>query len=125
MPSVGRFQRRTPGRHSEAKPAGTESTRVVVEIMGQQYPIRSSLAPEDLDRLVSYVQQKMRTVATVAPHGDLVRVATLAAINIADDYFRCQEDRIGGARAIEDRTAAIEALLDRALDPDADPALRD
>ncbi len=125
MPSVGRFQRRTPGRQSEAKPAGTESTRVVVDIMGQKYPIRSSLAPEDLDRLVSYVQQKMRTVATVAPHGDLVRVATLAAINIADDYFRCREDRMGGARAIEDRTAAIEALLDRALDPDDDPALRD
>ena len=125
MPSIGGPRGRTSGRRSEAERADTASTRVVVEIMGQQYPIRSSLAPEHLDRLVSYVQQKMRTVAAVAPHGDLVRVATLAAINIADDYFRCREDRIGGARAIEDRAAAIEALLDRALDTDADSTLRD
>ena len=124
MPSIGRFQATSSGLPPEAEradDADAASTRIVVDIMGQQYAIRSSLDPAHVDRLVAYVQQKMRTVAAKAPHGDLVRVATLAAINIADDYFRCREERTGGERAIQDRTETIEALLDRALDASADP----
>ncbi len=89
---------------------------VTVKILDRTYPVRSGLDRAELQRLAAYVQQKMRTVSTQAPHGDLVRVAVLAALNIADDYFRCRERRTDGDQEIRERTAAIEAIVDRAID---------
>ncbi len=99
-----------------------ESETVTVRILDQSYPVRSTLDRAELHRLADYVQKKMRTISTQTPHGDLVRVAVLAALNIADDYFRCREHRIDRDRAIRERTAAIEAAVDRAIGGGSPPA---
>jgi cell division protein ZapA (FtsZ GTPase activity inhibitor) len=39
----------------------------------------------------------------------------LAALNIADEMFRCRESAGERARAVVDRTRAIEQMLDAAL----------
>lgn len=98
-----------------------EAATVTIRILDQSYPVRSSLDPAELQRLADYVQKKMRTITTQAPHGDLVRVAVLAALNIADDYFRCRERRTDSDRVIRERTAEIEAVVDRAIRVDLPP----
>ena len=69
----------------------TEAQVVSVEIRGQRYPIRSTLDAQYVAGLASYVDEKMRAAAESTPSGDAIRLAVLAALNIADELFRCQE----------------------------------
>ena len=86
-----------------------------IEILGRHYPIRSRLGSDDVARLGSYVREKMESVANRAPRRDLVHVAVLAALNIADDYFRSLDGRADDERHVLDRMLAIEAMVDRAI----------
>ena len=100
-------------RHAMDKPIDASVTHI--EILGRQYPIRSRLGSDDVARLGSYVREKMESVANRAPRRDLVHVAVLAALNIADDYFRSLDGRADDERHVLDRMLAIEAMVDRAV----------
>jgi cell division protein ZapA len=101
-----------------------ESTaRVVpVEILGQRYPIRSSLDAAYVTELATYVDGKMRAAAQAVPTGDAVRLAVLAALNIADEYFRCRDADKTRQSTLNERAAQVERLLDLALDRLGAPA---
>ena len=88
---------------------------IPVHIHGQRYPIRSSLEPEYVAKLASYVEEKMRSVADAAPSGDSLRFAVLAALNITDELFRCREATRVRDGEIAERAGEIERLLDRVL----------
>lgn len=92
-----------------------EANVVSVEIRGQRYPIRSALDVQYVHGLASYVDEKMRAAADSTPSGDAVRLAVLAALNIADELFRCEEAQKGGRAALAARTEALERLVDAAL----------
>ena len=64
---------------------------VPVEIDGQRYPIRTALDPAYVTRLAAYVEQKMRAASDSTPTSDSVSLAVLAALNIADELFRCRD----------------------------------
>jgi cell division protein ZapA len=86
-----------------------------VEIHGQRYPIRSSLDQEYVTRLAAFVDEKMRAAADTTPTGDSLRLAVLAALNIADELFRRREIDQDAAGALAARAGEIERLLDRIL----------
>ena len=88
---------------------------VSVEIRGQRYPIRSTLDAQYVAGLATYVDEKMRVAADSTPTVDSLRLAVLAALNIADELFRCQEAQKGGRAALAERTEALERLVDAAL----------
>jgi cell division protein ZapA len=93
-----------------------ETGRVIsVEIAGQRYPIRSGLDPDYVNRLAVYVDDKMRAAADSAPTGDSVRLAVLAALNIADELFRCRESSHTRDGQLAERAGELERLLDRVL----------
>ena len=87
-----------------------DSQVVSVEIRGKRYPIRSTLE-------ATYVDEKMRAASESTPSGDSLRLAVLAALNIADELFRCQDAQQAGRGALAERTEALERLLDAALAP--------
>jgi cell division protein ZapA len=93
----------------------SESRVVNVEIHGQQYPIRSVLEPEYVVRLAAHVDEKMRLAAKESPAGDTLKVAVLAAINIADEFFRACDEVQSDHAALNRRAAALERILDLAL----------
>jgi cell division protein ZapA len=88
---------------------------VPVFILGQRYPIRSTLEPAYIVELAGYVEEKMKAAAEAGTAHDTLRLAVLAALNIADEMFRCREAAGERARAVVDRTRAIEQMLDAAL----------
>ena len=93
-----------------------DASRVVpVEIHGQKYPIRSTLDPEYVARLALYVDEKMKAAADQTPTGDSVRVAVLAALNIADELFRCRDTTRKRDGQLAERAGELERLLDRIL----------
>ena len=88
---------------------------VPVEISGQRYPIRTALDPAYVVRLAAYVDEKMRAAADSTPTSDSVRLAVLAALNIADELFRCREINNARDGRIAERAEELERLLDRVL----------
>jgi cell division protein ZapA len=93
-----------------------DSGRVIpVEIQGQRYPIRSSLEPEYVARLATYVDEKMRAAGDSAPTGDALRLAVLAALNIADELFRCRDANRDKDGRLAERAEELERLVDRVL----------
>ena len=92
-----------------------EAQVVSVEIRGQRYPISSTLDAEYVTGLAAYVDEKMRAAADSSPAGDSLRLAVLAALNIADELFRCQEAQQGRRVALAERTQELERLVDAAL----------
>ena len=93
-----------------------DSGRVIpVEIQGQRYPIRSTLEPEYVARLATYVDEKMRAAGDTAPTGDALRLAVLAALNIADELFRCRDANRDKDGRLAERAEELERLVDRVL----------
>ena len=93
-----------------------EPARVIsVEILGQQYPIRSTLDARYVARLAAYVDEKIRTTADLTPTTDTVRLAVLAALNIADECFHAREDDEVRREAVLERVARLEALIDEVM----------
>jgi cell division protein ZapA len=92
-----------------------ESRVIHVEIHGQRYPIRSTLSAEYVAELAAYVDQKMHLAAKESPAGDTLKLAVLAALNIADEFFRACDEVETDQAALTRRTAALERMLDLAL----------
>lgn len=100
-----------------------DSERVVpVVIQGQRYPVRSNLEPAYVAELAAYVDEKMRLASEANGTSDFLRVAVLAALNLADEVFRHRADRDSSAAAIANRAGEIERLVDEVLA--MDPRLR-
>lgn len=94
----------------------SEGGRVVsVQIHGQRYPIRSGLDQEYVARLAAYVDERIRIAADASPSGDSLRLAVLAALNIADELFRCRESSRQRTGELDNRWDELERLVDRML----------
>jgi cell division protein ZapA len=93
-----------------------DSDRVVsVEICGQRYPIRSTLDAGYVSRLAGYVDEKIRAAGEATSSGDGQRLAVLAALNIADELFRCRESTRARDGNLAERAGELERLLDKVL----------
>ena len=88
---------------------------VSVEIAGQKYPIRSTLDASYVAELAAYVDAKMRTAAEAAPSSDMLGLALLVALNIADECFRARQDRSFSSGELNERALRLERLVDDAL----------
>jgi cell division protein ZapA len=98
------------------KPDTPAETRVVtVDIGGQRYPIRSALDRAYVAELAAYVDAKMRLAVKETTAGDSLKVAVLAALNIADELFRARQSGDGNREQWAARAADLERLLDEAL----------
>ena len=93
----------------------SDQQSVSVEILGQRYPIRAALDPEYIRRLAAYVDGKIRAAGDSAPASDPVRLAVLAALNIADELFRHLETSRAAGGSVVERAEELERLLDRVL----------
>ena len=93
-------------------------TRVVhVDIQGQRYAIRSALDPKYVADIAAFVDQRMDLAGRELATNDVVRIAVISALNIADELFRTRQDSAEGR--FQARAADLERLVDAALDEPA------
>lgn len=93
---------------------------VTVEIGGQRYPIRSSLDAAYVTQLAAYVDQKMQLAARETTSGDTLKVAVLAALNVADELFRARAAEGSVQHHWQRKAEELERLVDQiigVLDP--------
>ena len=88
---------------------------ITVEIAGQQYPIRSGLDPAYVTELAAYVDKKMRAASDTAQSSDMLGLAVLVALNIADEYFRARQQQSSTSGELNERALRLERLVDDAL----------
>jgi cell division protein ZapA len=92
-------------------------SRVVsVEIQGARYAIRSDLDERYIVRLATYVDAKMQRATNEVPTGESMKVAILAALNIADELFRVREASPPDHSELIRRAGEIERMVDQVLD---------
>ncbi len=95
----------------------SEPRVIHVDIQGQRYAIRSTLDSKYVGDIAAFVDQKIERVGRELATTDAVRLAVLAALNIADELFRARQDSSGEAARLMSRAAEIERLIDAALEP--------
>ena len=92
----------------------SQSEYVTVEIYDQLYHL-SGQNPKHIHELAACVDAKMRAVAAHGKTADSLRVAVLAAINLADELSQATSAdlQLGHARA-----TGLRLLLDEVLEKD-------
>ena len=108
---------------SNPRERGTDTDRsgggfVTVSIYDQTYHLRGEDAAY-IEHLATLVDMKMRAVASHGATVDSLRVAVLAALNVADELLmaRAQLDqRSGLEQSQRSRTHSLAGLLDEVLE---------
>ena len=86
-----------------------------VEIYDQEYHMRGELDPEYIRRLAQYLDGKMRAIAERSHTVDSLRVAVLAALNIADEYHQLKARYEAETKQVGERVDECHAVLDAVL----------
>ncbi|REJ78671.1 MAG: cell division protein ZapA [Acidobacteria bacterium] len=86
-----------------------------VEIYNQTYNIRSDGDNDYIIKLAEYVDTKMREIASGTLTVDSLKVAILAALHIADEYHRLENETEQNDAQLATRSAECADLLDRFL----------
>jgi cell division protein ZapA len=104
----------TAAKDTTFRDAQNESVRV--EIFDQAYNLRGS-DPEYILKLAEYVDSKMRAVAQATNTIDTVRLAVLAALNIADEYHLLKrKEKDHGVSDYQKRAHLLACALDEVLE---------
>ena len=88
---------------------------VPVEIYGQIYNLRGEGDTSYITDLAAFVDRKMREVSDHTATVDSLKVAILAALNIADEHFQTKNAEVELHRGVAERLERMVELLDRAL----------
>jgi cell division protein ZapA len=89
---------------------------VKIEIYDQSYNLSADQDETYVKELAAFVDSKMRTVADATRTVDSVKVAVLAAVNIADELFtlRQRQEKLEGPlrKRVEKCVAMVEKVLE-------------
>ena len=88
---------------------------IEVEIFGQAYNVRGDGDPNYLLELARFVDTRMREVAAQVATVDPMKIAILAALNIADEFSRYRRQREDAAGIWIERTEEISERLRKVI----------
>src|SRR5690349_25161193 len=100
---------------SLATQSASTSGSIRVEIYDQVYNLRG-VDTEYITRLAEFVDSKMRTVAEQTSTVDSLRLAVLAALNIADEYHILKKKYDLLAGEYNRRAGVLSGALDEVLE---------
>ncbi len=86
-----------------------------VEIYNQTYSIRSDGDNEYIQELAEYVDCKMREISSGTMTVDSLKVAILAGLHIADEFFQLKHAQAESDAQLAARSAECSEILDRIL----------
>jgi len=118
---LAEMQQRSAAEASRAELAAQAAGAVVVEIYDQVYQLRGTDAAY-IEKLAGIVDAKMRAVSAHGATVDSLRVAVLAALNIADELvaLRARYDTLNGSlnqaqTSARTRAGSLMGMLDEVL----------
>ena len=86
-----------------------------VVIYDQEYHMKGELDREYIERLASYLDAKMRSIAGRTRTVDSLRAAVLAGLNIADEYHQLKAKCDAAGKETDRRVEQCTEMLDQIL----------
>jgi cell division protein ZapA len=87
-----------------------------IEIYDQLYNVNGEQDEEYLKELAAYVDSKMRTIAESTHMVDSLKVAVLAALNIADEMFTTRQKQQEIEGPLRKRVEKCVTMVEKALE---------
>lgn len=87
-----------------------------VQIYDQVYHLKGGENEEYMTELASFVDERMRTIAEATRTVDSLRVAVLAALNIADELFSLRQKKNEVDGPLRKRVERCVTLVEKALE---------
>ncbi len=91
-----------------------EKPQLKVDLLGASFVIQSAESPEHLARVASFLKERIEEVKSRYSFADPLRVALLAALNVADELFREREGR--GRPGTDAEVASVAQKLIDSMD---------
>jgi cell division protein ZapA len=89
---------------------------VEVNIFGHEYTVKTDADSEYIQKIASYVDEKMGEIVRNTKTVSTLNVAILAALNIADDFFKEVQKREELVADVEHRSAALVKTIESQLE---------
>jgi cell division protein ZapA len=90
-----------------------EKNTIRVEIDGMDYSLKSDNDPEYVESIANYVNQKIQKLNQKTNVKSQTKIAVLAALNIADEYFQIQKNYENTLKKLEALEAKSKELSDQ------------
>ena len=87
--------------------------QVAVQIAGQRYVLRTDADEEQVQKLASYVDGRIRDIQRQTRTPDTQALATLAALQIAEELFGERQAQASLRKKIRDKSQALLQFLER------------
>jgi len=87
-----------------------------VEILGREYTVKSDEGEERVKDIAAHVNRKIKEVSESGQTVSTLNLAILAALNIANDYFKALEGQKNFWQSIEARSGRLIALIDSKIE---------
>lgn len=71
-----------------------DKSRITVMIMGEEYILKGSSTPEQMQRVGQYVDKLMKSLSEKNIQMSKHKVAILAALNLADELLKLKEEKL-------------------------------
>jgi cell division protein ZapA len=100
---------------SNGNPPEIADVSIQVEIYNQTYSIRSDGDNDYIFELADYVDRKMRDISSGTMTVDSLKVAILAALHIADEFYQLKDQQAQTDAQLASRSAECAEMLDRVI----------
>lgn len=88
-----------------------DKRRVAVEIYGTQYKLMGTLSKDDMQHIAQFVDQHMRMIAEKSPRMDMMRIAVLSAVRIAEQIQQLKDEQVQTQSVLEQQKVAYEGIV--------------
>ena len=89
---------------------------IKVNILGQDYVVRSTAGQKYLEQVAKYVDDKMEEIkASGIDDSQQLRIAILAAMNITDELFIYKKEKKKFVDKVEAKTIAITEFIENRI----------
>lgn len=103
----------------------SKKTTITVNIFGGEYNLKADTDSDYMKNVAKYVDERMKEVAEKFSLGSPIKVAILAAVNIADELFQERKARQDLLSYIENKSATIiEKIENELIEKDKDTEKR-
>jgi cell division protein ZapA len=102
-------------KKSSGKSDRKDESLVPITVFGETYTVRAEEDGSYIEQVARFVDTKMRTLSESTGTSDPLKVAVLAALNIADEYFKLEERHKEAEAELEAAAEELTKVLDESL----------
>ena len=87
-----------------------------VKLLNQKFNLRSDSDPKQVQKVADFVNKKLFQIQEKTPSVSSLNVALLAALNIADDYYKIKRSTGGHEQEAQAKIKEIVNFIDQCLE---------